>query len=161
MAFALFAVINIVTGIFVDSAMESNHDDKLVVAHDALDAKKSYLKEMRNIFTELDQDNTGSLSIEEFEQKLCDERIVAFFEAMKLDISDAKKLFVMLDADESNDVDIDEFMPGCWELQGESRALDTKLMQMEVRSLTERVVHMEKMLRSINHRARVSEGSQE
>eukprot|EP00415_Alexandrium_ostenfeldii_P002434 UN2434 len=114
---------------------------------------------MRSIFIELDQDNTGSLSIEEFEQKLCDARIVAFFDAMKLDISDAKKLFMMLDTDGSNDIDIDEFMSGCWELQGESRALDTKIMEMGVHSLTERVANIEKMVRGINHRTRVGEAS--
>eukprot|EP00415_Alexandrium_ostenfeldii_P003825 UN3825 len=90
---------------------------------------------MREIFDAMDDNDSGSVSLQEFEAKLADERIIAYFNALKLDVSDARRLFWLIDKDKSEEVDIDEFLSGCYELQGESRALDTKLMQHEVRSL--------------------------
>ena len=47
---------------------------------------------MRDLFEEMDQDFTGILSVDEFENKLKDERVIAYFNALKLDVSDANLL---------------------------------------------------------------------
>merc|ERR1719321_1562251 len=138
-SFALFAVINVVTGVFVDSAMQCNHTDREVVVHEELQNKKLYLEQMADIFTEMDSDSTGCITIEEFERRLKDERVIAYFNAMKLDVSDARTLFSLLDYDNSEEVEIKEFLAGCYKLQGESRSLDLKIMQYEVRFLAEMV----------------------
>uniref|UniRef100_A0A7S2F6P0 EF-hand domain-containing protein n=1 Tax=Alexandrium andersonii TaxID=327968 RepID=A0A7S2F6P0_9DINO len=155
-SFALFAVVNIVTGVFVDSAMQSNSEDKVITAHEELESKKDYLRAMREIFNEMDEDDTGSISLMEFEKKLSDERVVAYFSAMKLDVSDARKLFLLIDHDHSDEVDIDEFVTGCYKLQGESRSLDVKLMQYElnfvregVSKISESVVGIQKCVRAL------------
>jgi len=135
--FAVFAVVNIVTGVFVDSAMQSNFVDREIIVHEELEAKKSYLSSMRQVFEEMDADSTGCISLEEFERRLNDERVIAYFNALKLDVSDARTLFRLLDYDQSNEVNIDEFLTGCYRLQGESRSLDMKIMQCEVRFLQE------------------------
>mmetsp|Transcript_81507 Transcript_81507/g.253020 ORF Transcript_81507/g.253020 Transcript_81507/m.253020 type:complete len:595 (+) Transcript_81507:97-1881(+) len=135
--FAVFAVVNVVTGVFVETALGANHADKEVVVHEELEAKKAYLKSMREVFDEMDEDDTGCISISEFENKLNDERVIAYFNALKLDVSDARTLFRLLDYDQSNEVNIDEFLTGCYQLQGESRSLDMKIMQCEVRALHE------------------------
>lgn len=134
-SFAIFAVVNIVTGVFVESAMQSNSKDRDIIVHEEMQSKVEYLRSMREIFDDMDDDDTGSITIEEFEAKLDDERVIAYFNAMKLDVSDARVLFWLLDYDQSQEVNIDEFLTGCYKLQGESRSLDMKLMQCEVRFL--------------------------
>jgi len=134
-AFALFAVVNIVTGVFVESALQSNNQDKVVTANEEMHAKEDYLRSMRDIFEEMDEDDTGLISQAEFEAKLSDERVIAYFKAMKLDVSEARKLFWLIDYDQSDEIDIDEFVGGCYKLQGESRNLDIKFMQCEVHYL--------------------------
>jgi Ca2+-binding EF-hand superfamily protein len=136
-SFALFAVVNVVTGVFVDSAMQCNHTDREVVVHEELQSKKMYLERMAEIFMEMDADGTGCISMQEFENRLQDERVIAYFSAMKLDVSDARMLFSLLDHDHSEEVEIKEFLAGCYKLQGESRSLDMKIMQYEVRFLAE------------------------
>eukprot|EP00415_Alexandrium_ostenfeldii_P000570 UN0570 len=136
-SFCTFAVVNIVTGVFVEHAMQSNSLDRDITVQEELESKKEYLRSMRQIFEEMDDDDTGSITLEEFEAKLGDERVVAYFNAMKLDVSNARRLFWLIDRDHSQEVDIDEFLTGVYNLQGESRALDTKLMQCEVRFLQE------------------------
>merc|ERR1719353_1821311 len=90
---------------------------------------------MQDIFVEMDQDEQGTISLEEFESKLEDERVIAYFNALKLDVSDARVLFRLLDTDESGEITIDEFIVGCYKLQGESRSLDMKIMIFEVNAL--------------------------
>merc|ERR1712048_1060034 len=91
--FAVFAVVNIVTGVFVENAIANNQSDRDIVVHEELEAKKSYLESMRNVFEEMDDDGTGYITIEEFESRLGDHRVIAYFNAMKLDVSDARTLF--------------------------------------------------------------------
>jgi voltage-gated sodium channel len=146
MAFALFAVVNVVTGVFVDSAKQSSHVDREVVVQEELEAKKNYLRQMRAIFDEMDSDDTGCISMDEFERKLGDERVIAYFHAMKLDVSDARTLFSLLDYDATDEVDVKEFLQGCYRLQGESRRLDQVFMQYEMKKVTTVVEELRDML---------------
>jgi hypothetical protein len=137
MAFALFAVVNIVTGVFVEAAMQANIKDRDVIVHEELETKKTYLDAMRGIFEEMDVDGSSCLSLDEFQKRLDDDRVIAYFQHLQLDVSEACTIFKLLDADRSGEVSIDEFLGGCWKLQGASRSLDLKIMQCQVKYLTE------------------------
>jgi len=145
-SFALFAVVNIVTGVFVDSALQNNTRDRELLIQEEIQNKKDYLENMAAIFEEIDADNTGYISQEEFEVSLQDERVKAYFNSMKLDVSDARTLFALLDYDQSTEVEIKEFIAGCYKLQGESRSLDVKIMQYEVRYLSELILDIQHFL---------------
>jgi len=54
-------------------------------------------------------------------------------------VSDAATLFRLLDHDNSGQINIHEFITGCYKLQGESRSLDMKIMQLEIQNLQESV----------------------
>mmetsp|Transcript_16197 Transcript_16197/g.37243 ORF Transcript_16197/g.37243 Transcript_16197/m.37243 type:complete len:590 (-) Transcript_16197:162-1931(-) len=145
--FAIFAVVNIVTGVFVESALAANNSDRENVISEELEFKKQYLQTLQAIFEELDHDATGYITSEEFEHALQEERVVAYFRALKLDVTDAQTLFKLLDYDQSEEISIEEFLDGCYRLQGESRTLDVKLMQYEVRFLKEAMVNIMEVLR--------------
>jgi len=136
-AFAIFAVVNIVTGVFVESALGANLKDKHVIVQEELHQKKTFLQAMKEIFEEMDSEGKGTIALEEFEDKLNDHRVMAYFRGLKLDISDARMLFHLLDYDHSNEIGIEEFLDGCYKLQGESRTLDMKIMQYELKYLEE------------------------
>lgn len=141
-SFALFAVLNIVTGVFVDSAKQSAHVDRDILVQEEMDAKASYLHSMRLVFEEMDLDESGVISSAEFARRLKDERVEAYFKSMKLDVSDATNLFSLLDYDHSDEVSVDEFLEGCYKLQGESRRLDAVMMQYELRFLSEAITEI-------------------
>jgi voltage-gated sodium channel len=136
---ALFAVVNIVIGIFVESARKANDKDRDMLVEEQLRAKKAYLESMKAIFDEMDVDGSGCITLAEFERRLDDERVMAYFSALKLDVSDATILFQLLDFDHSDEVTITEFLSGCYKLQGESRTLDMKIMQAQVQMLLDTV----------------------
>lgn len=142
-SFALFAVVNIVTGIFVDTALQCNSSDNEAVVQEELAAKERYLERMRRVFDEMNTDGTGRISMEDFERKLDDERVKAYFNALKLDVSDASKLFLLLDYDQSGEISIEEFLQGVQKLKGESRALDMAIMMYEVRWLAEALINLQ------------------
>jgi hypothetical protein len=148
-AFSLFAVVNIVTGVFVESALQANVKDKDILVHEELHSKQTYLESMQEIFEEMDESGEGNITLAEFEAKLQDERVQAYFNVLKLDVSDAKVLFHLLDHDHSDEVGVDEFLEGCYKLQGESRSLDMKIMQSEVHFLQEHFWDFDKELKSI------------
>lgn len=156
--FSIFAAVNIVTGIFVESAMQSNRADKEVIIRDEMDIKKSYLEAMRGVFEEMDTDGTRSLTLKEFEERLDDERVIAYFQSLKLDVSDARTLFELIDTDKSQEVSITEFLEGCWSLQGEARTMDVKLMQCEVRVMRSLVAHLSQQINTLLVRS-CSEGA--
>mmetsp|Transcript_56485 Transcript_56485/g.89509 ORF Transcript_56485/g.89509 Transcript_56485/m.89509 type:complete len:97 (-) Transcript_56485:185-475(-) len=66
---------------------------------------------------------------------MMDERVVAYFRSMKLDAREAEQVFDLLDYDDSGEVSYEEFVDGCWKLQGEARSLDMKMIQLEVKAL--------------------------
>eukprot|EP00930_Biecheleria_cincta_P022751 TRINITY_DN16565_c0_g1_i3.p1 TRINITY_DN16565_c0_g1~~TRINITY_DN16565_c0_g1_i3.p1 ORF type:complete len:662 (+),score=109.06 TRINITY_DN16565_c0_g1_i3:100-2085(+) len=146
--FAVFAVFNIVTGVFVDSAMQSSQSDRDSIVQDEMAAQKAYLKSMQTLFEEIDEDESGFITQDEFESRVDDARVAAYFNSLKLDVSDARLLFELLDEDGSKKISPQQFVSGCQKLQGESRSLDTKIMQQEVKILRKSVESVHRLLRS-------------
>jgi len=137
LTFTIFAVLNIVTGVFVDSAIYANHECRQVIIAEELDAKKEFLKDLRDLFHEMDQNGDGTLTASEFNARLGDESVIAYFKALKLDITDTMTLFQLLDTDEDKEVNIQEFLEGCYALQGEARSIDTKIMRLQLQWVVE------------------------
>merc|ERR1719362_1834717 len=137
--FTVFAVLNIVTGVFVESALQANNHSRQVVIKEELDAKKEFLKALRDLFNEMDNNGDGAISAAEFDKRLRNEEVIAYFKALKLDVSDSRRLFSLLDKDGTGTVDIMEFLQGCYQLQGEARSIDTKIMQMQIKGLCQQI----------------------
>eukprot|EP00928_Gymnodinium_smaydae_P038345 TRINITY_DN26472_c0_g1_i1.p1 TRINITY_DN26472_c0_g1~~TRINITY_DN26472_c0_g1_i1.p1 ORF type:complete len:732 (-),score=177.73 TRINITY_DN26472_c0_g1_i1:129-2324(-) len=136
MSFSFFAALQVVNGVFVESAMRSSERDREFVIQERLSQKEKYMHSMRQLFEEIDADNSGSITQYEFQQQIEDERAIAYFNSLKLDVSEAITLFTLLDVDQSGQVDIEEFLVGCEKLMGEARSLDMAVLQYEVRWLT-------------------------
>jgi len=131
----IFGVLNIVTGVFVDTAMQANQHCRQVVIREELTAKKRLLNELRDLFGEMDENSDGVVTQEEFDAQLQNEQVVAYFRSLNLDITDTKTLFRLMDTNNSAKINIMEFLSGCYELQGEARSLDAKIMRMQLQRL--------------------------
>mmetsp|Transcript_572 Transcript_572/g.1944 ORF Transcript_572/g.1944 Transcript_572/m.1944 type:complete len:520 (+) Transcript_572:78-1637(+) len=138
-SFSLLAVVNVITGIFVDSALQCDSADKENIVSEEMQSRRRFEDQVRDMFEELDHSGEGQLSWDEFEAGLQDDRVVAFFDAMKLGVGEAAKLFSMIDIDNSGSIDLDEFLSGCHRLRGESRAYDQAVMYWEIKRIGELV----------------------
>jgi len=134
-SFTVFGLVNVFTGVFVDHAMQASRKDRENQIRNQIQEEDHNLRELQRVFVELDLNMSGKLSLEEFESHLNDERALAYFQAVKLDVTDIGRLFHLLDADGSGGVDIEEFIEGCQRLKGESRSLDIKIALIELEQM--------------------------
>merc|ERR1711972_628352 len=130
-AFCFLALMNVVTGVFVEAALESAKEDRAAYM----------LRHVRELFARADPDNTGHLDWERFEASLDEDFMVEFFKVIDVDRSDAKSVFALLDADDSGKIDLDEFLNGCLGLHGPAKALHLATLMYEPR-LSARCVYM-------------------
>lgn len=130
-AFTGIALLNIVTGIFVDNAVKATLQDKDMAIQDELAMETSYMNNMKRMFREADLDSSGQLSWKELEKYLEDDRAKAYFNHLELDPSAAKGLFQLLDTDGSDSVSCDEFVLGCARLKGGARNVDVATLLYE------------------------------
>jgi len=131
----IFGVLNIVTSVFVDSAMQSTQKCRDLMIAEKQKNKGRYVQHIRDIFSEIDTDHSGTIGPEEMVQFVEDKglELQEYFEALELDASDAHLLFSLLDEDNSGCIDVDEFCEGCLRLKGEARSFDINCMIHESR----------------------------
>lgn len=130
-AFCGFAVLNVMTGVFVNSAIKTRERD-----HETLIQNKNRFKELvSKIWSKMDADGHGQITITEFERMFEDESMKAFFSAIEINAVDAWTLFDVLDVDGDHTINIDEFMERCMQLHGPARSVDLYALKKGIRSL--------------------------
>jgi len=138
--FMIFGVLNVVMATFVDSASQISRRDRELVTQNEMEKITQYARNVQRFFHEADVDGTGTLSLEEFEKYLGDEKVQAYFQSFELDVTQARTLFNLLDLDESNDVGIDEFVEGCMRMKGSARSIDVNMLLYENEKMIERQI---------------------
>jgi len=142
-AFVYFAVLNVVTGVFCQSAIESaQHDRELAIAT-LMENKEKHVTNIKsqfvNLFSKLDNDESGTVSLEEFQEHMDDSSVAGFFILLDIDPSDAFALFKLLDDDGTGQIDADEFIDGCLRLQGGARSIDLAKVRHEHKAMMKKL----------------------
>merc|ERR1712170_275838 len=92
-AFTMLAVLNIITGVFVDNAVETARMQRDFLVQKETELKEKYIVELRALFAEMDQDQSGTITLLEIQEYLDDPRVTSYFAALGLDASDTERLF--------------------------------------------------------------------
>merc|ERR1712007_144370 len=111
--FVTLGVLNILTGFFVDSSMQNSVNNREELINDAHEKKTSMIELLRELFHELDQDGSGTLSYEELNGHVNAEALRPYLEVFDLEPAEMKELFTALDWQGLGEVDINEFVNGC------------------------------------------------
>lgn len=127
-AFTLFALLNVVTGLFVEAAINAAEEDK----------KQVLAQQMCNLFIDLDRDSSGAITWEEFEINLQNPQMMEYLKVIDLDPDEAAQLFNLLDEDGSGEIDAEELVSGCLRLHGNAKALELAAFMQEFRKFTKR-----------------------
>jgi len=129
--FIMMAVMNIITGIFVDTAIRSAQNDHDEVIQEQLFEEQSKLSHLRRIFKDADTDGSGFITMDEFEAHLTNKEVRAHFGALDLNVDEAWGFFKLLDTDDSGAISIDEFVYGCMRMKGGATSIDIATLMHE------------------------------
>jgi len=134
-AFTTLALLNVVTGIFVDSALSSAMHDRNTVIQEEMLKEGTYVAELKKIFQEADTDGSGVMTQEEMTAYLADKRVKVYMNVLGINTSEATGLFHLLDIDNRGQIDVNEFIMGCLRLKGEAKSIDVATLMYENKKL--------------------------
>jgi hypothetical protein len=133
--FATVAVLNVLTGIFVDAALDAAQRDRDSVSATLEAAQREQARAGALFFTE-NEDGTVNTSItkEEFEEHLKSNVLKSYFHQLDIDTSEAQWLFKQLDHSGDGEVSIDELKEGLMKLKGMARSIDMVSLSHECKT---------------------------
>mmetsp|Transcript_29128 Transcript_29128/g.62160 ORF Transcript_29128/g.62160 Transcript_29128/m.62160 type:complete len:512 (+) Transcript_29128:1-1536(+) len=136
LCFTTFAVLNIVTGVFVDSTATATMRDEEAMAKASIAEQNSLVKRLKYFFEAIDTDDSGTLTYDEFEAVVSNSKELRENLAyLSLGPREVRGLFRMLDVDGGGEVSIDEFIFGCLNMKMARRSLDVVTIQYEYQKL--------------------------
>merc|ERR1712232_1087228 len=118
-AFTVLALMNVVTGVFVQGALEAAKKDE----------SEFMWMNLRQMFNDADADDDGKLSSDEFQLALARADMQEYLKTIDVNPDEAETLFKVLDLDGSGNIDYDEFVHGCLRLKGNAKAIDFFTLQ--------------------------------
>jgi len=121
-AFCVVGLFNVVTGVFVDSAVCCRTEDEVLQSY--VDDLKHMTAEIKKFFLTADADGSGTLSYKEFCSHLNNPTVKAFFHGLEIDPEEAEIIFKILDDDKNDEILIEEFVNGTMKLKGHATKLD-------------------------------------
>eukprot|EP00913_Durusdinium_trenchii_P020633 g19377.t3 len=134
-AFCTVGLLNVVTGIFVDSAVTTRTEDE--------DEMNNRQQEVRRIFQEAvgeedtnDQDDAPKkpmLTFDQLKEQLDNPWSQAYFSGLDIDPNEAAIIFTLMawDTDHNGRVTIDEFIDGTMKLKGSAKSVDMLLLMFD------------------------------
>merc|ERR1712194_901243 len=99
------------------------------------------------LFHNLDVKGTGRMETEELMRHMTDERVIAHFATLEIDVTDRHRLGMMFDADGDNYVTMEEFVVGCCRLRGGTKKSDHVAMMIEMRGLHKAITQLKQELK--------------
>lgn len=129
--FALMVLVNTITSFICSLQSTVSKKERDVLIANEMDYNERVVRQLYTIFQDFDQNGNGAISWAEFQLALEDERMLAFLNALELDMSDAVKVFQILASEKTGSIEESNFLLGCLRLRGGATTVDMVAMQME------------------------------
>jgi len=123
-AFVVLAVLNVVTGVFVDNAFRCAEKQRSLAIQKEMERQEQFVQQIRDFFRAMDQDDSGDVTPEELAEMLKDPTLSAYFRVLGFEIDDAARFINLLDKDKDGAISMEEFLRGCLQYRGVATAVD-------------------------------------
>jgi len=133
--FVIFGVMNVVTGVFVDKALEITAQDKEFVILEEIENRREDIRQLKEFFYTLDHDGNGVIDKQEMIGSLEDHWLQGSLSSMDIDGHAMVTLFEVIDTDNKGTLTIEEFIQGCMQIRGDAKAVDLFALLVESRSM--------------------------
>mmetsp|Transcript_42148 Transcript_42148/g.98320 ORF Transcript_42148/g.98320 Transcript_42148/m.98320 type:complete len:544 (-) Transcript_42148:110-1741(-) len=130
----IFAVIRIVTALFLKETLTCADDDAAVALKEKSRRTRVYKEKLREVFFAADKDGDGNLTPEEFFATVDLPKVRSYLSLLEVNIKDCEPLFEILD-DGDGVITIEEFCQGILHMKGPASALDIVMLQRENRRI--------------------------
>jgi len=148
-AFAAFAVLNVLTGMFVDTAMQVAAQDEENVVEELLTRKE--IENFRAHVEEKLSDTPGFITLQFVKDNNPDKpqaardakakKVTAAFQRLlEIEHDDMIRVFGMMDPDGAELVNLDEYIKGCCHAKGNISGLDMVLLMNETKHVNKQLV---------------------
>eukprot|EP00927_Polykrikos_kofoidii_P062535 TRINITY_DN5734_c0_g1_i1.p1 TRINITY_DN5734_c0_g1~~TRINITY_DN5734_c0_g1_i1.p1 ORF type:complete len:658 (-),score=71.51 TRINITY_DN5734_c0_g1_i1:185-2101(-) len=124
----LFSVLNILTGFFVDSAIQLMQRDRDLCTTRALAKNKHLLDDMRELLELMDVDKSGSVSWEEWLLALESSQACTLMSVLGLDVDEGLQMFELLDNDCSGVLSVEELLTSLVRVNSTATALQLDMV---------------------------------
>ena len=131
----VLAVLNIITGIFVNDAIEKARSDESLLLAREMEQNVEHRQQLKDLFRKLDVHRHGQISVQDFCEQLENREVQAIFSLMGIEVADASSFFRILDVDESQWVERDEFVMGCMRFKSRSTSVNVECSLMELKDM--------------------------
>lgn len=128
----VFTMLNVITGLCTEFAIDSVATDKEHVIQEQLLNMEKLKKEFASLFGSLDADGSGEITVAEFMGMFQDEEFQAYLSHLNISVFSAFDLFCLLDTNDSGSVSVEEFVGGCMRLKGQAKTIDVMKLNKEI-----------------------------
>lgn len=147
--FTQLALLNVVTGIFVDNSLNSAMEDRQVIIQEEMMREGLYKKELLQIFAEADENQEGFVPVVKLEDYLQDVRVMAYLKTLDVSYNDPRELVECIDANADQKVTAEEFVTGCMAFKSRQVADVCKAIRLSMElshSIRYTLLHIEQMV---------------
>jgi len=116
------ALLNVVTGIFVDCATNAAMNDRQVVLQEEMMKEGLHRQELEHIFMEVDDDGDGWVIASVLVEFLRDENVRTYLRCLDISYHKPEEFVKILQASRRGMISKDEFISGCMALTAERSA---------------------------------------
>jgi Ca2+-binding EF-hand superfamily protein len=138
-AVSVFVLMNLVTAIIVNNALDNAKVDENHAIKERELAKKQELKGLEELFSKMDSDGSGTINWDEFKQAFADEEMSKKWKLLDFEPEECKEVFNLFD-DGDGEIETAEFFKGLGKMKGQAQSKDIFRLQKTVTSLLD-IVH--------------------
>eukprot|EP00928_Gymnodinium_smaydae_P046315 TRINITY_DN3084_c0_g3_i1.p1 TRINITY_DN3084_c0_g3~~TRINITY_DN3084_c0_g3_i1.p1 ORF type:complete len:555 (-),score=85.20 TRINITY_DN3084_c0_g3_i1:280-1944(-) len=151
----VLCVMNVLTGMFCQSAIDTAASDRENVIQLQLQEKHRFVDTLQQMFAEMSDGEEGKLKQWHFEKHLERDHMQALLRSLEIEVRDAITLFELLDTNGSGEVDVEEFVTGCITLRGGAKAVHMEKVSNMNKIFTTRFDEIDKSLEDLSIQSRL------
>jgi len=136
----VFGMLNILTGVFCEKAAQASALDRDLLVQRHRDSLELFLRSARDIFEDIDKENSGTISWEDFREHIKDPNVMMYLMSTGLDVIDARRVFQLMDDLKGHSdklISLQDFVYGMTRLVGEAKGSDLAMLLSENRHQTQ------------------------
>eukprot|EP00931_Biecheleriopsis_adriatica_P019452 TRINITY_DN13246_c1_g1_i1.p1 TRINITY_DN13246_c1_g1~~TRINITY_DN13246_c1_g1_i1.p1 ORF type:complete len:714 (+),score=113.73 TRINITY_DN13246_c1_g1_i1:64-2142(+) len=150
-AFAVFAVLNVMTGVFCQAAIESAQRDQDLMTENMLSIRARDVENLRALFQSMDTNGDGMLDLLELEECFDNQQAKTLFASLDIHLENAWQLFNLLDSEGEGQVNASDFVDLCFKVKGQAKTVDiaclTKQSKVQSKRIRQKLLDMEKHMK--------------